>query len=96
MPNNPLKGFLIVTPYFNGKSEWYLFLIVVGMFLVGAVMAVVELLRWWKRQTGLYIKPPSRVFNLLSSILNASMRPLERNPSENAEVERRRSLSKAA
>ena len=68
MPTNPLvKSFPTVTPFFNGASDRYLFLIVVGMFLVGAVMAVVELLQWWKRQTELYIKPPSRFFNLLSS-----------------------------
>jgi hypothetical protein len=71
------------------------------MFLAGTVMTVVELLQWWKRQTQLYIKPPSRIFNLLSSISNSKaptgreIRPREK-VKQSAEVERGRSLNKAA
>ena len=102
MPNSPHDvGVSLLLPHsLMTTSERYLLLIVVGMFLVGVIMAAVEMRRWWKRQTVLCIKPPSRMFNLLSSISNFSKRPLERNPPEkvkrSAEGERGRSRSKAA
>ena len=46
------------------------------MFLVGIWLAFVEIRNWWKAQTELYIKPPSRISRSLISICN------ERSPIE--------------
>jgi len=40
------------------------------MFLVGIWLAFVEIRNWWKAQTELYIKPPSRISRSLISICN--------------------------
>ena len=99
MPSNALvKVFLAVTPSFE-ISDRSLFLIVSGMFLVGAVMAIMELLKWWKKQSELSFRPPSRVFTLLSSV-SKFKRGLKTNLpqrlNQSAKDERQRSPSKAA
>jgi hypothetical protein len=95
MPSNHfVKGFVAVTPFFNGPSDKYLFFIVLVMFLVGAVMAIMELRQWWKKQSELDFKPPSRVFILVSSIFAKFKRSPERNSpdqvTQSAETERQR------
>jgi hypothetical protein len=43
----------------------YLFVIVAAMFLMGVVLGVSELFRWWKRQSD-SIRKPSRIFRFLN------------------------------
>ena len=47
------------------------------MFLVGIWLAFVEIRNWWKAQTELYIKPPSRISRSLISICNVKRSPIE-------------------
>ncbi len=47
------------------------------MFLVGIWLAFVEIRNWWKTQTELYIKPPSRISRSLISICNVKRSPIE-------------------
>jgi hypothetical protein len=72
----------------------YLFAIVAAMFLMGAVLAVSELFKWWKRQND-SIKKPSRIFRFLSP-----KPPVNRNVPEKVrqsdKLERERKSNRAA
>lgn len=99
MPNNPVvNGFFTVTPLFDRTPDRYLFLITLGMFVLGAVLAIMELLKWWKKQSELSFTPPSLVFTLLSYVSKFKL-GLKTNPprrlNQSAKDEPQRSLSKA-
>jgi hypothetical protein len=72
----------------------YLFVIVAAMFLMGAVLGVSELFRWWKRQAD-SIRKPSRVFRFLNP-----KPPVKRNVPESVrqsdKLERERKSNRVA
>ena len=72
----------MIVPVFVLKlpaSDWYLFLLVSAMLLVGIWLLIDEVLKWSKQRAELDWKPPSRILKRLDSIFG---RYIERPPIE--------------